>query len=173
MDDISSTIALEVVQFVCKEKDKLGTPRGCFTNPLKTRILTSCDGYSILLQPHKDSPGLTSEIEKTFGTYSITYNKVTNKKLLVELVDRFWFLGTPIGSHSFACEYYNKQISAVTTAMDNFTKNITDPYPPQTIYNLHNSETPTTFLTLTSCTTSHRPLPTRTGITGMDHSPKE
>jgi hypothetical protein len=50
MDDISSTVALEDVQFFCEEIEKLGTPRGCFINPLKTRILTSCDGHSILPQ---------------------------------------------------------------------------------------------------------------------------
>jgi hypothetical protein len=69
MDDISLTVALEDVQFFCEEIDKLGTPRGCFINPMKTRILTSCDGHSILPQ----------EIKKTISTYSITYKKITNK----------------------------------------------------------------------------------------------
>jgi hypothetical protein len=106
--------------------DKLGTPRGCFTNPLKTRILTSCDGQIILPQLHKDNPGLASEIKKTISTYSMTYDKINNKSSLVELVDGIRLFGTPIVSHSFAHEYYNKQISAVTTALNNLTKNITD-----------------------------------------------
>jgi hypothetical protein len=38
----------------------------------------------------------------------------------------FRLLGTPIGSNSFAHEYYNEQISEVTTALNNLTKNITD-----------------------------------------------
>jgi hypothetical protein len=126
MDDISLTVALEDVQFFCEEIDKLGTPWGCFINPLKTRILTSSDGHSILPQLHKDNPDLDSEIKRTISTYSITYNKTTNKTLPVKLVDGFRLLGTPIGSHSFAHEYYNKQISAVTTALNNLTKNITD-----------------------------------------------
>jgi hypothetical protein len=72
MDDISSTVALEDIQFFCENIDKLGTPRGCFINPLKIRILTSCDGHSILPQLHKDNPNLASEIKKTISTYSIT-----------------------------------------------------------------------------------------------------
>jgi hypothetical protein len=126
MDDISSTIALEDVQFFCEDIDKLETPCGCFINPLKTRILTSCDGRSILPQLHKDNPNLALQIKKTTSTYSITYNKITNKPLPVKLVDGFRLLGTPIGTHSFAHEYYNKQISEVTTALNNLTKNITD-----------------------------------------------
>jgi hypothetical protein len=126
MDDISLTVALEDVQFFCEEIDKLGTPPGCLVNPLKTRILTSCNGHSILPQLHNNNPNLASEIEKTISTYSITYDKITNKPLPVGLVDGFRLLETPIGSHSFAHEYYNEQISAVTTALNNLTKNIAD-----------------------------------------------
>jgi hypothetical protein len=85
MDYISLTVALEDVQFFCEEIDKLGTPRGCFINPLKTRILTSCDGHNILPQLHKDTPDLASEIEKTISTYSITYDNATNKPLPVTI----------------------------------------------------------------------------------------
>jgi hypothetical protein len=58
MDDISSTVALEDVQFFCENMDKLGTLHGCFINPLKTRILTSCNGHSTLPQLHKDCDNL-------------------------------------------------------------------------------------------------------------------
>jgi hypothetical protein len=64
MDDLSPTIVLEVVQFFCEEIDELGTPCGCFINPLKTRILTSCDGHSILPQLHKDNPNIASKIKR-------------------------------------------------------------------------------------------------------------
>ncbi len=47
MDHISSTVHQEDVQFFCTEFKKLGASRGCFVNPLKTRIL-SCSGNSIL-----------------------------------------------------------------------------------------------------------------------------
>jgi hypothetical protein len=80
MDDISSTIALEDVQFFCEEIDKLGTPHGCFINPLKTRIMTSCNGHSILPQLHQDNLDLASEIKKTISTYSIRYNKITHRQ---------------------------------------------------------------------------------------------
>jgi hypothetical protein len=62
MDDVSSTVALEDAQFFCENIDKLGTPRGSVITSLKTRILTSCDGNSILPQVHKDNPNLASEI---------------------------------------------------------------------------------------------------------------
>ncbi len=96
MDDISLTVALEDVQFSCKEMDKLGTPCGCFINTLKTRILTSCNGHSILPQLHKDNLGLASEIKKTISTYPITYDKITNKTAPVKLVDS---LGLSICHH--------------------------------------------------------------------------
>ncbi len=114
--------------------DELGTPCGCFTNPLKTRILASCDGQSILPQLHKDNPGLASEIKKTISTYSIIYHKITNNSLPVELLDGSKLLGTPIGSYSFAHEFYKEQILAVTTALNNLTQNITDIHTHQKLF---------------------------------------
>jgi hypothetical protein len=169
MDDISSTIALEDVQFFCENIDKLGTPRGCIINPLKTRIQTSCSRHSILPQLHKDNPNLASEIKKTISTYSITYNKITNKQSPVKLVDGFRLLGTPIGSHFFAHEYYNKPISEVTTALNSLTKNITDIHTCLEIFTVCTIQKPHTSLTPISCTTSHRHSTMRIGIIGMDH----
>jgi hypothetical protein len=164
MDGISSTVALEDVQFFLENIDKLGTPHGCFINPLIIRIPTSCDGHSILPQLHKDNPNIASEIKKTISTYSITYNKITNKPLPVKLVDRFRLLGTPIGSHSFAHKYYNEQISEVTTALNNLTKTSQTSTPTLNNSQLAQSRNSHTLLTPISCTTSHRHWTMRIGI---------
>jgi hypothetical protein len=74
MDDISSTVALEDIQFFCEEIERLGTPRGCFVNPFKTRILTSCKGESSLPKLHLSNSPLADTIKRTIATYSITKN---------------------------------------------------------------------------------------------------
>ncbi len=72
MDDISSTVAHEDVEFFCTELERLGASRGCFVNPaLKTRILTSCNGQSILNE--LDTPTANS-LRSTISPYSIKEN---------------------------------------------------------------------------------------------------
>ena len=89
------------IQFFCEEIERLGTPRGCFVNPFKTRILTSCNGESSLPKLHLSNSPLADTIKRTIATYSIT-KKPDDTTSPIELVDGFRLLGTPIGSPVFA-----------------------------------------------------------------------
>jgi hypothetical protein len=71
MDDISSTVHHQDVQFFCSEIEKLGKSRGCFVNPQKTRILTSCNGESILPSLNTTNPSLAHDVQNTIARYSI------------------------------------------------------------------------------------------------------
>jgi hypothetical protein len=68
MDDISSTVAHEDIEFFCTELDRLGSTRGCFVNPFKTRILTSCSGESILPSLNEQT---AASVDRTIAQYSI------------------------------------------------------------------------------------------------------
>jgi hypothetical protein len=125
MDNISSMVHHKGVQFFCTEIKKLGAPRGCFVNPLKTRILTSCSGNTILPQLQMEHSNLAAEIEQTLATYSITKNK-DGTLLPVELTRGFWLLGTPIGSPWFAHEFFDEQLQAVRAATHSLTNAIPD-----------------------------------------------
>jgi len=124
MDDISSNVALEDIQFFCEEIERLGAPRGCFVDPFKTRILTSCNGESILPRLHLSNPSLASTIERTIATYSITKNNDDTTSPVERLMGSGY--GTPIGSPAFATKYYNQQLRNVEAATEALTKNITD-----------------------------------------------
>ena len=50
VDDISAMVHHKDVKFFLTELDKLVKARGCFINPQKTHILTSCNHHSILPQ---------------------------------------------------------------------------------------------------------------------------
>ena len=122
MDDISSTVPHEDVEFFCTEIERLGSTRGCFVNPLKTRILTSCSGESIL--PKLDQQ--TAEtIERTIARFSIQQNK-DDSYSPVELTSGFRLLGTPVGSQAFAQEFYEEQIDTVTTSLMSMMQAIRD-----------------------------------------------
>jgi hypothetical protein len=85
MDDISSSVAHEDIEFFYTEIDKLEVSKGCFVNPLKTRILTSCTGESILQYLN---PKLATSITSTINRYSIKENKDRTTSP-VELTTRF------------------------------------------------------------------------------------
>ena len=122
MDDISSTVAHEDVEFFCTEIERLGISRGCIVNPLKTRILTSCKGESILPELGKH---VAASIERTIARYSIKQNK-DDSYSPVELTSGFRLLGTPVGSQGFAHEFYNEQIDSVTTSLSSMMHAIRD-----------------------------------------------
>ncbi len=122
MDNISTTVAYEDVEFFCTEIDRLGAPRGCFVNPMKTRILTSCSGESII--PLLDETTAKS-LNRTIQRYWIKENK-DGTSSPIELTTGFCLLGTPVGSSDFAQEYYDEQITTVNKALKNLNKAIPD-----------------------------------------------
>ena len=122
MDDISSTVAHEDIEFFCTEIERLGLSRGCIVNPSKTRILTSCSGKSII--PLLD-PNTAITIERTISKYSVNKNK-DNTTSPVELTSGFRLLGTPVGSKNFSDQFYNEQLDTVRESMDSMMTAITD-----------------------------------------------
>jgi hypothetical protein len=125
MDDISSTVPHEDVQFFCQELDKLGKKIGCFVNPLKTRILTSCSGNSILPSLADTNHSLATEIETTIATFSIKQNK-DDSLSPIELTDGFRLLGSPVGSKHFAQTFYDEQLQSVTSTLTSLEHSIPD-----------------------------------------------
>lgn len=120
VDDISCTVPLQDLAFLLNEFKSLGDKRGCFINPEKTRILTSCNGNSILPHLRDINPLLAQEIQETINTYSI--EKSTSGPIGIELTSGFRLLGTPVGSPEFAnafllesLEQAKKQYAKITT----------------------------------------------------------
>jgi hypothetical protein len=93
MDDILALIPLEDIKFYC---EKIKSKIGCFVNPYKTRILTSCNGTSIIQTLRSHNPTLAQELEETINKFSIKQDK-NNIDIPVELTQGFRLLGTPVG----------------------------------------------------------------------------
>ncbi len=125
MDDISATIPLEDVQFFCNKIQQLGSKIGCFVNPYKTRILTSCNGESILLLLQTQNPKLDTELEDTINRFSIKESP-QNKDIAVELTQGFRLLGTPVGLKEFADNCYDEQLTIVQKGMQSLLTQIED-----------------------------------------------
>jgi len=70
VDDISSCVFLPDLPFLCTTLKTLGASLGCFVNPSKTRILTSCNGSSTLLLLHTVNPTLSTSISATIAKFS-------------------------------------------------------------------------------------------------------
>jgi hypothetical protein len=122
MDDISSTVAYDDIEFFCTEIERLGLSRGCIVNPQKTRILTSCSGDSIIdLLP----PTTATIIQRTIAKYSVDINK-DKTTTPVELTTGFRLLGTPVGSKDFAYQFYTEQLDIVRNGIKSMTHAITD-----------------------------------------------
>ena len=122
MDDISSTVAHEDIEFFCKEIERLGINRGCIVNPQKTRILTSCSGESIL---HLLPPTTATILQRTIARYSIEING-DKSSTPVELTTGFRLLGTPVGSKEFASRFYREQLEGVRKGLTSMSQAITD-----------------------------------------------
>ena len=110
VDDISATVPLVDIPTFLSTLDELGKQRGCFINPTKSRILTSCNNTSIIPQLQRTNPALATAITNAITTYShIKHPNNTIER--VELTSGFRLLGTPVGSPTFATEFYNEQLA--------------------------------------------------------------
>ena len=108
-DVISVCAPLADLQFLCDRFANIGTPLGCFVNPMKTRILTSTSGHFPLPDLHQIKPTLVTSISDAISRYS---TKMNNIDILgppppVELTTGFCLLGSPVGSPAFVREYLN------------------------------------------------------------------
>jgi hypothetical protein len=108
VDDISSCVYLHNLPFLCNTLKTLGASLGCFVNPSKTCILTSCNGTPPLPLLHAINPTLTAAISTTIAEFS-TRPHLTSKSapaIPVKLTTGFQLLGHPVGSSTFATEFF-------------------------------------------------------------------
>jgi hypothetical protein len=129
VDDVSACVFLADLEFLCDHFNTLGKPLGCFINPMKTQIFTSTSGHSPLNTLSILEPTLATSISNTIAKYSLQPNKSNHlaPPIPAELTSGFRLLGSPVGSPTFAREYFNDQLSNVQTKMTLFSEAITDP----------------------------------------------
>jgi hypothetical protein len=95
VDDVSTCIPLVNLKFLCDNFASIGAPLGCFVNPMKTRILTSTSGFSLLPNIHLLNPSLATCIQNTIAHYS------TNPTTMTSLAQPS-LLNLPLASASLA-----------------------------------------------------------------------
>ena len=87
---------------------------GCNINPFKTRILTSCNGQSILTELESIDSALAAQVRTTIAMYSADPPSVKDGPTTpIELTSGFRLLGTPVGSPKFAQEFFNERLADV------------------------------------------------------------
>ena len=101
---------------------------GCFVNSHKTRILTSCNGTSILPALTTHDPQLALSISNSIASFSTTPHPTekTAPDIPVELTTGFRLLGQPVGSATFATEFFGRRIHDVKKNITSLLDNITD-----------------------------------------------
>jgi hypothetical protein len=123
VDDISATIPHEDIRFFLDNLHTLGKPRGCHINPQKSRILTSCNGTSILPKLSETNPSEAADIAYAINKYSTA--KTATSTIGIELTDGFRLLGTPVGSPTFADSFFQEQLNTIFK-LTNLNSQITD-----------------------------------------------
>jgi hypothetical protein len=120
VDDISSCVYLPDFHFLCEQVRTHGTSIGCFVNSHKTRVLTSCNGTSNLPAITTHDPQLALSISNSIASFSTAPHPTdkTAPDIPVELTSGFRLLGQPVGSATFATEFFDSRI-------DDIKKNIT------------------------------------------------
>ena len=128
VDDISSCVFLPDLEFLCQELNSRGAKIGCFVNPSKTRILTSCDGSSILPRLSTHNPTLATSLSNTIARFSITSHPTDTAAppVPVELTSGCRLLGHPVGSAAFATDFFASRITAIQRDIDSLHTNICD-----------------------------------------------
>jgi hypothetical protein len=76
VDNVSVCIPLTDSQFLCDQFAIIGTPLGCFVNPMKTRILTSTSGHSTIPDLFHLNPMLATSTTDTITQYSTKPNDI-------------------------------------------------------------------------------------------------
>jgi len=77
VDNISSCVYLPDLHFLCAQVRSRGATIGCFVNPHKTRVLTSCNGTSILPTLTTHDPPLARSLSNSIASFSTTPHPTT------------------------------------------------------------------------------------------------
>ncbi len=128
VDNISSCVYLPDLKFLCQELQSRGTRLGCFVNRFKTRILTSCNGTSILPLLLSRNQALATSLSDTIAQFSVTPHPTdtTAPPVPVELTSGCRLLGHPVGSAAFATEFFSSRIAAVKRDIVSLHDNISN-----------------------------------------------
>jgi hypothetical protein len=96
---------------------------------MKTRILNSTSGHSLLNTLSNLKPTLAASISNTIAKYSLQPNKSDHlaPPIPAELTTSFRLLCSPVGSPTFAREFFNDQLSDIQTKITLLPEAITDP----------------------------------------------
>ncbi len=124
--NISAMIHHKDINFYLTELNKLGKAYGCYINPKKTCIITSCNHKSILPELDSTSPNTAQEIQDCLHQYFHSTNKQTGEIIREEVTDGFCLLGMPIRSEHFARSFYIDQLKLVQHQCQLLTDHITD-----------------------------------------------
>jgi hypothetical protein len=117
MDDISSCIYLPNLKYLSNTMKYCSDKVGCFINPSKRQILTSCNGTLplLLLQAinFSLSPAIFSKVAIFSTTPHPTYKNGPTTP--VELTTGFRLLGHPIGTTLFARDFFQTFLTMVNS----------------------------------------------------------
>lgn len=106
VDDNTTLVPLQDLLFCCDHMKKLAHPRGGYVNTNKTRILTSCNGHSILPSLSRTNASLAIQVKTAIANYSNKPNPIPHQPPIpVEITDGYRLLGIPVGSPSFARQF--------------------------------------------------------------------
>ena len=129
VDDISTCVYLDDLQFLCETLKSSGASLGCFVNTSKTRILTSCNGTSPIDDITALDATLGASISHTIAKFSNKPNPTDQTQTIpVELTDGCRLLGHPIGSASFASKFFTTCTDAVAASISSLSASISDPH---------------------------------------------
>jgi hypothetical protein len=128
VDNISTCIYFPNLKFFCNTLKTNGTALGCFVNTTKARILTSCNGTSPLPPISASNPKLGLSIANIIATFLTTPHPTdtTPPAIPVELTHGFRLLGHPVGSATFANEFFTKCISVIKKCIISLNNSISD-----------------------------------------------
>jgi hypothetical protein len=145
VDDISSCVYLPNLKFLCQELQSRGARLGCFVNRFKTRILTSCNGTSILPLLSSRNQALATSLSDTIAQFFVTPHPTdtTAPPVPVELTSGCRLLGHPVGLAAFATEFFSSRIAAVSVILPPYTT-ISATFRPASVFfpNAHSRNSP-------------------------------
>ena len=116
-------------------RNRTGQGRG--RKLFQDKVLTSCNGDSILPGLHSRDPALAADVKWVPDNYSVRLDPedVANKKTLcVEVTDGFRLLGQPAGSPAFADTFFTNKVAEVSAEIGVLAAKIPDLHTRMKIY---------------------------------------
>ena len=164
------------IQFLCNTLKRNGDQVGCFINPFKTRILTSCNGNSPLETLLHTNRRLATEVINTITRFFSTEPHPTSPSdpsTPVELLYGFRLLGHPVGSPSFAHEFFTTCLATVESNVESIHSSIDDDQTKLRLFSQSSSRRFHTYFHLTFYIISPPTSTIHPGKNGMGPSPRQ